>query len=275
MVSSNRLGNSTQQKTTIMTKLTLILSAALLISGLAFSQTNCDVKENYGDFVRVQKLTNKGRSYLSKSLIDPKTSKCFEKLLRNSNYISYLLFNFSSTTYDEALLRSADSIARQKEFVQFLKDDTLFNRVITELICKTIDNCKPKDTVTMDKLLNVAVKFFSIPKINDQGYFVGKVCVGINGLETTEKIRKPQLEAFCYSSIFSNFGGTEFNMYEEFVEALKELYKVNLGIDNKEKLLRAQGAMFFLMRNNEKLRLMLKSEYEKNKDNLPFILEEK
>ena len=61
-------------------------------------------------------------------------------------------------------------------------------------------------------------------------------------------------------------------MNVEFVNAIKELYTVNLGIDKTEKLLRSQGAMFLLMRNNENLKKMLKSEFEKQKDFLPFIL---
>jgi hypothetical protein len=61
-------------------------------------------------------------------------------------------------------------------------------------------------------------------------------------------------------------------MYDEFVKAIKELYKVNLGIDKNEKLLRAQGAIFLLMRNNENLKKMLKAEYKKQEDYLPFIL---
>lgn len=64
-------------------------------------------------------------------------------------------------------------------------------------------------------------------------------------------------------------------MYNEFVKAIKELYKVNLGIDRNEKLLRAQGAMFLLMRNNENLRMMLKEEYDQQKEYLPFVLAEK
>lgn len=258
-----------------MTKIAFILLTTVLASGLSFSQTKCEVKEHYGDFIRIRKLSYKDKSYLSKSLIDPKTSKCFGKLLSNSSYVSYLLYNFSSTANDDALLKTSDSVTLHKEFIQYLKADTLFNKVVADLIAKTVDKTKAKDSVTMDKLLNVAVKFFSIPKINDQGYYVGKVCVGINGLEKTEKIRQPQLEAFCYTSIFNNYDNEEFNMNAEFVKALKELYKVNLGIDNNEKLYRAQGAMFFLMRNNDKLRLMLKSEYEKNKDILPFILADK
>jgi hypothetical protein len=69
-----------------------------------------------------------------------------------------------------------------------------------------------------------------------------------------------------------NYQGTEFNMYDEFVKAIKELYKVNLGDDRDEILLRAQGGMFLLMRNNKNLRKMLISEYEMKKEFLPFVL---
>lgn len=61
-------------------------------------------------------------------------------------------------------------------------------------------------------------------------------------------------------------------MYNEFVAAIKELYRQDLGVDRDERLLRAQGAMFSLMRNNAQLRVMLISEYEKRKDYLPFVI---
>jgi hypothetical protein len=143
---------------------------------------------------------------------------------------------------------------------------------MTDLVSKTIDRKIPKDTISMDKLLNVAVKYFSIMRLTDEGHYVGKVCVGLNDIKKTENERKPFIEAFSFSSILKHYQSEEYSMYDEFVEAIKELYKVNLGIDKDEKLLRAQGAMFLLMRNNENLRKMLKSEYEKQKDYLPFIL---
>jgi hypothetical protein len=61
-------------------------------------------------------------------------------------------------------------------------------------------------------------------------------------------------------------------MYNEFVAAIKELYKQDLGVERDARLLRAQGAMFAIMRNNEQLREMLISEYEERKDYLPFVL---
>jgi len=60
----------------------------------------------------------------------------------------------------------------------------------------------------------------------------------------------------------------------EMVKSAKQLYKINLGIDENERLLRAQGAMYFLMRNDKNLKKMLRHEYEVNKENLPFILKD-
>ncbi len=145
---------------------------------------------------------------------------------------------------------------------------------MTEYVTKTVEKRTPKDTVTFDNLLNIAVKYFSIMKLTDEGHYVGKVCVGLNDIKKTENERKPFIEAFCFSSILKHYQSEEFSMYDEFVKSIKELYKVNLGIDKDEKLLRAQGAMFILMRNNENLKKMLMKEYEKNKEFLPFILTE-
>ena len=129
-----------------------------------------------------------------------------------------------------------------------------------------------KDTITIDELLNIAVKYFSINQINEDGYYIGKVCGGQNILSKTETERNPSVEEFCVSSIVKHYQSQEFSMYDEFVKAIKELYKVNLGIDKNERLLRAQGAMCLLMKMNENLKDMLLKEYERNKDNLPFVL---
>ena|ERR1700722_15300453 len=126
----------------------------------------------------------------------------------------------------------------------------------------------------MDKMLDIAVKYFSIMAINKDGKYLVKVCTGMNDIKTTEKIRKPQLEAFCFSSVYKNMQGKKFNMMKELIKSAQKLYKVNLGIDEHERLLRAQGAMYFLMRNDKNLEKMLRAEYKANKKNLPFVLKD-
>lgn len=253
-----------------------IVGSFLIFSSYSFSQIKCDIKNYYDDFIKIQKLKYNDEEYLIKQVVETKNMGCFSNLV-NSNrmYIDYLLTNFSSHSNYEVLLSITDSSTLQKIYIKQLQEDSLFNSVMSDLVAKTIEKQLSKDTISMDKLLNIAVKYFSILRINEDGYYVGKVCVGLNLVEKTEKDRQPQMEAFSFSSILKNYQSEEFSMYDEFVKAIKELNKVNLGIDKEERLLRAQGAIFLLMRNNVNLRKMLKSEYEKNIDNLPFVLIDK
>lgn len=181
--------------------------------------------------------------------------------------------HFSDNSNDEKLMAITDTGELQNEFIKSLENDSKFNSVMNKLTNKVTDksNYIP-DTVSVDELLNIAAKYFAIIKINKDGNYVGKVCTGINGLKQTEKERKPQIEAFCFSTILNNFQGEQFNMYNEFVKGIKELYKINLGIENNDKLLRAQGAMYMFMRNNETLKELLLFEYENKKEYLPFVL---
>ena len=256
-----------------MKKLILTTIILTLITIQGYGQTQCDIINHYIDFISIQKSTYNEKDYLVKRVVEAHRKSCFSMLVNNNPmFLDYLLTNFSLNTNYESLLALNDSIAIRNKYFIDLKKDSLFNSVMADLVSKTIDKKIPKDTVSMDKLLNVAVKYFSIMRLTDEGHYVGKVCAGLNDIKKTESERKPFIEAFSFSSILKHFQSEEFSMYDEFVKAIKVLYKVNLGIDKNEKLLRAQGAMFLLMRNNENLKKMLKSEYEEQKNNLPFIL---
>lgn len=256
-----------------MKKLILTTIILILITIQGYGQKQCDIKTHYEDFISVQKSIYNEKAYLTKRVIETQKKSCFSDLVNNNPmFIDYLLTNFSSNANYQNLLDLPDSIAIRNRYFNDLKKDSLFNSVMTDLVNKTIDKTTPKDRISMDKLLNVAVKYFSIMRLTDEGHYVGKVCVGLNDIKKTESERKPFIEAFSFSSILKHYQSEEYSMYDEFVKAIKELYKVNLGVDKDEKLLRAQGAMFLLMRNNENLKKMLKNEYEKQKDHLPFVL---
>ncbi len=254
----------------------LIIIISTLFVVQAIGQKQCDIKNHYDDFISIQKSSYNDKSYLIKQVTETNKKSCFSDFTnKNISFLDYILTNFSSNTNHQDLLQLKDSITLRTAYFKDLKNDSLFNSVMAELVSKSIDKKIPKDTLTMDKMLNIAVKYFSIMKINEEGYYVGKVCAGLNGIKKTEAKREPFVEAFCFSSIFKHYQSEEFSMYEEFVKAIKELYKVNLGIDKDEKLFRAQGAMFLLMRNNENLKRMLKTEYDRQKEYLPFILTDK
>lgn len=251
----------------------LILTIGLFAVN-AYSQSNCDIEKEYGKIFKIEKKKYGEREYLLKTVNKMATTSCFSDLVNNNGqYIDYLRMHFSGNSNYEKLISISDTVELQNKFIKSLENDSLFNEVMHRLTEKITDksNYIP-DTVNIDELLNIAVKYFSIIKINEDGYYVGKVCAGINGLKQTEKTRKPQIEAFCFTTILNNYQGEQYNMYNEFVKGIKELYKINLGVENEDRLLRAQGAMYMFMRNNEKLKEILLSEYEHKKDYLPFVL---
>ena len=193
-------------------------------------------------------------------------------LNRNIMFFNYLLSNYTGFQDDQYLLRLEDSSQIRPSYYSALRSDTLFTNLIIELENKVLNKNMRKDTISIDYLLNIAVKYFSIMKINEMDNYIGKVCAGLNDITKTELVRNPFVEAFAFSSILKHYQSDEFSLYNEFVNALKELYTLNLGIKNSERLLRAQGAMYAIMKNNTILRKMLGIEYERHKMYLPFIL---
>jgi len=239
------------------------------------TKKTCNIIAYYGDFIKISRKSYEGKEYLSQDIVETPYTNCFSAVTNNTMYIDYLLTNFSSSfLYSDELQNIKDSLLLQKQYIDSLQKDTTFNKVMTELASKTINKTIPRDSITMDQMLDIAVKYFSIMAINKDGDYQAKVCTGMNDIKKTEKIKKPLLEAFCFSSIAKNYQGKKFNMMNEMVKSAKQLYKINLGIDEHERLLRAQGAMYFLMRNDRSLEKMLRREYKANKKNLPFILKD-
>lgn len=256
-------------------KLTLILIFAF-ITMCTYSQSDCDITKEYQEIFKISKTKHGENEYLMKNIKKVDKNHCFSELINeNDSFFDYLQTHFSDRSHYKEFLAISDSVELQKEFIKSLELDSTFNSVMTKLNQKVFNSSNfIPDTVSIDEMLNIAVKFFSIVSVTDGGEYSIRFCTGINGLKQTEKVRNPHLEAFCFSSLLKNYQGEQFNMYDEFVKGVKEVYKFNLGIDPKDRLLRAQGALYMFMRNNEALNDLILFEYENKKQYLPFVLVE-
>ena len=256
-----------------MKKLSLILFILIYSNTYIFGQNECDVTKYFNEFISVKKRTFNEKKFIYKSINETEEKFCYSDLVNNNPmFFDYILTNFSSYDINKKLLEINDSLVLEKEYFKYLKSDSSFTTIMQELIDKTIVSNDKKDTVTFDEIINVGVKYFSLPKINDEGKYVAQVCAGINGIRKTEETRNPALEAFCFSAIVKNYKSENYSMFDELVKSVKELYKLNLGIDEEERLLRAQGGLYVIMRNNQNFKEMLIEEYEINKGFLPFVL---
>lgn len=247
----------------------------LLIILSSYSQTifsqKCKIQDNLGEIFTLQ-FVKMGKAHLpSKNILAtlPK-SLCEVAIYQNRHYWFYLHEHFSAKLNISKFSNTTDSTATKKEYIANLQKDSAFVNILQTHLHK-VQYPQNKDSVSIDELLDIAVKFFSLNLGNQNQYNI-KICSGINDIEKTLPTRKPFVEAFCFASIFENHKTQDFNMVEEVVRTAKELYKFNFGNDRNEKILRSQGALYVMMKNNEKLRRMLLKDYEKHKAHLPFVL---
>lgn len=208
--------------------------------------TRLDNPEIYNFFIEFNTLNEGYMDYLQTHFCDSLKNSISKPIVKNGNLVK--------TVFKETLI------------------DSTFNSIIMELVEKSVDHTKPKDSISMENLLNLAVKFFHVNNINSDGHYIGKVCTGINNIRYTETQRQPLVEAFCFSSISIHLESEPYNLMKEFISSVQRLYALNLGIDDKDKLMRAQGGVYVLMSENEKLQDMLRFEYGRQKSYLPFVL---
>ncbi|MBL0016423.1 MAG: hypothetical protein IPP17_08235 [Bacteroidetes bacterium] len=255
--------------------LTALIWTLLSIGSLQAQNTSkCAISDHYGLIFNAFRYVDGKRSIVLTNVDSVPENHCLAPLVNaNQMYLDYFLKNCSHLDYKALQKVVDDSTKLQKAFINQLNKDVEFNQLLNTFAARFLNpSLPPTDSFSMDKVLDVAVKFFNINKITPEGYYSGKVCVGINGIKSTQKERSLQLEAFCFAAVFEAYQSPEFNLQAEFVKAIKELYKVQLGVDEKERLLRAQGGMFFLMRNNAQLKAALLHEYELRKGYLPFVI---
>jgi len=194
-------------------KLLLTLTFAL-ITVCTYSQDNCDITQEYQNILQITKHKYGEKEYLMKRIKKVEEKYCFSDLINeNEIYFDYLQTHFSNQSNTKELLAISDSVKLQNEFIKTLEKDTVFNDLMNQLNLKTMDQAKYiTDTISIDEMLNIAVKFFSIIRIDKDGNYVVKFFTGINGLEQTEKNRNPHLEAFCFSTLFENYEGEQFSL---------------------------------------------------------------
>jgi len=255
-----------------MKKIAILILVISWVS-VGYTQTTQQLREAYTQIFSIEQQQYKGRVYYQKQVNKLPESHFLAKWINtNQQYLNYLLANFSRL--DQSMLKQVTtSKDRQSLFVRTLQQDIGFGKVMERFAIRALPNTTQSlDTIHTNNLMNIAVKYFNIRKINAQGQYALKVCGGLNGIRATEAKRNPQLEAFCFSTILKNFANPKSGLRAEVVKNAKQLYTLNLGIDPKDRLLRAQGALFMLMRNSSILKKILLQEYKTKQATLPFVI---
>lgn len=250
------------------------LIIALIISNEIYSQSSCDFKEYYLDFLAIEIMTFDNENVIILTTKEPPEDFCYYDLFKEKLYLNYIVksqINYGN--YEEDLLKAKNQDQLNAKLIAILKEENQFNELLQEYIDKTLFD-KPKDTVTINQMLDYAVKFFTV-NVDEEMKYRGKICVsGMQDIEKLHALRLPHIEAFSFSTIFKHLGSddNDKNMMYQWREAVTNISRTTLGNDTKDLNLRAQGALYILMKNNKHLSDLLIEEYELNKEILPFYL---
>lgn len=251
-----------------------ILISLILALGLGHSlQAQCSFDGDYRALFKLQKIeTPNGKELLLRQITEVDEEECYAKAVNSMpEFFSYLKTNFSYDSLYREIDLDQDSSAIRSDFYKALNQDAKLTAKLDEFALRSYGKL-PKDTVLFEEIVDVAVKFFSLKGINDEGQYEGKICVGINGITETMEQRKAFIEAFAFAAILNDIKNQKPNLSNEFSKESKELYDLNLGINKEDRLLRAQGAVYMAMKNNNRLNAILASYYASHFQYLPFVI---
>lgn len=238
---------------------------------------DCDIRLHFEDFIHIEKLTFGQNEVFLQKVKEVESSDCVAEVINQQPiFFDYLFVHFSDirSRSSQKYLSIQDSTERRLEYFKDLQNDSLLNATLNTYQLKTHGQSQIKDTFSMDQVINIAVKYFSVLGLNNEGNYRVKICVGDNDIKDTESNRRPYLEAFCFSSVLKNLTHPDYQLQESFYDTVRNLYLLNLGVKPEERVLRAQGAVFMSMSQNENLKQALMDEYNLRKEVLPFLIEE-
>ncbi|MDM1380535.1 hypothetical protein [Myroides marinus] len=251
-----------------------VITLLFLFIGINKTIAQEGVFSDYNNFLVIRPV-----ELLDKTTILTQDIKSVDTSLKGAEYINkqplfwdYLLVNYTEPEHYKSLKHINDTVALQRAYIPLVTKDASFVPLVTDYVDKVVVKTVARDTVSMNEIVNIAVKFFSITRITEKGEYVGKICVGVNDIKNTETKRKPHIEAFAFNAIRKNLENKQYNLHPYFIDAITKIYALNLGVNNEDRLLRAQGALFIQMLQSDQLIKLLEDEYNSDKDILPFIL---
>ncbi|EKB04163.1 hypothetical protein HMPREF9711_02015 [Myroides odoratimimus CCUG 3837] len=260
--------------TTVLLSFKLYVTCVVTLLGGVLTSMGQEILEDYSNFLALEKVKlSSGEIRLYKTIKEvDSTVKGAEYINKHRLFWDYLVVNFSESLEKNTFASNKEITLSQDGFLSMMKADSIFSPLVEKYSSQVIKKNSEKDTISMDEVLNVAVKFFNIDKITPNGEYSARICTGINDIKDTEIKRKPFIEAFAFYAVRKNLRNEKYDVYNYFIDSIKGIYKLNLGIDKEERLLRAQGALFIQMLQSDKLKELLEDEYNLNKEVLPFVL---
>jgi hypothetical protein len=192
--------------------------------------------------------------------------------------VRYLLQNGSITPEQREAAAQAPDVAAA--YFELLRQDEAFNAAFLEVVDRFLrregggirDYSRvPVRHFSERDVLNTAVRFVYPSGIVD-GQLRAYICTGINGLSDARLPRDAFLEALVYSTILGEMHREESPLQARIRSALGLAKSLDLSVDEKTAVARAQGAVWATLRESPELRASVMREHERVGGLLPLDL---
>jgi hypothetical protein len=187
---------------------------------------------------------------------------------------------------DSSVVRPGHGAAASltEELSRRLAVDSQFNAVVVPAIAAQLHRSGvpvdpallnvPRDTVSLDKVMSVAVRFFYPDTIIDDRIYT-HVCVGLNAVGELPS-RNLALEATAFSAIMAQLRlGDSTQMYTDLHSARDLMARLDSPGPDEVRLLRAQGVTWGAMFRSGGLRQVLLAEVQRMSGLLPFVISQR
>ena len=119
--------------------------------------------------------------------------------------------------------------------------------------------------------MDVIVKYFEITSVDSRGNFKTRMGISEDGLVSTLDKRHPLLEVYCLHIIKAH----QYKAYQAMEKGKRVIKKLQLGLNEADKLRRAQGVLYAIVSQDEAFRTVVLDDYDSKKESLPFVLNTK
>ena len=170
-----------------------------------------------------------------------------------------------------------DTIQLKRKYLNQYSTDKKLQHYFARTYNAIHDNPSEKKVdYTTEELMEVASKFFYCDSVLPDTTVQAHVCIGLNGVKEAKWTKDyTLLEAFCYEAIFSDLDKDSSQVWDSF-GAIKSnsqlLFRKNMQ-SRPSYLENVKKEVFAQMKNDPILKTILVGYYQKNKPNLPFVLE--
>lgn len=194
----------------------------------------------------------------------------------NPRRFNYLLTNHSNFIGYEKYFPDTEKINRL--YINDLRSNQKFVAYFKTLISPVISKEIVKDKYSINEVMKVASVFFFCDSVRPDQKIQTKICIALNGIKEA-KFEKDYtiIEAFSFEAIFEAIEKTApqrtkfVENFLKYVDEISEIEKSKLTT-SESYLNQVRLTVFNKMANDPELKKILLERYQKNSDNLSFVI---